>query len=98
MSKINTGLPDTVLAALAAACGFQIASNRTAGIDEWVLTAGHGATHHQHTGTRQEVCAFLMGYGAMQLQTTQILNELNSAHQKLILDMQARFSPREPYE
>lgn len=92
MSKIETEFPTAVLTALAAACGFHLVFDHSPGVDEWTLSTGHGAKYYQYIGTRQSVCAFLAGYAAMQIQTTQVLNELNSAHQKLILDMRARLS------
>lgn len=90
MSKIENNLPTEVLTALAKACGFSSAFDRSPGTDEWTLSAGHGATHVQHVGTRQSVCAFLTGYAAMQIKTTQILNDLDNANRRLILDMRAR--------
>ena len=90
MSKIENNLPTEVLTALAEALGFRVAFDRSPGTDEWTLSAGHGATYVHHVGTRQGVCAFLTGYGAMQLQTTQILNDLDNANRRLILDMRAR--------
>lgn len=79
-----------VLSVLAKACGFRVAFDRSPGADEWELSAGHGENHVQYVGTRQGVSAFLTGYGAMQLQTRQILNDLDSAHRKILLDMKTR--------
>jgi len=94
MSKIEDNLPTEVLTALAEACGFQVVFDRAPGTDEWTLTAGRfaGPLQYdvQYVGTRQSVCAFLTGYASMQLQTTQILNDLDRAHQGLILDMRER--------
>jgi hypothetical protein len=90
MSKIEDNLPAEVLTALAEACGFCITYDRSPGVDEWTLSAGHGKTHVQHVGTRQGVCAFLSGFATMQLQTSQILNDLDSAYRGLILDMRSR--------
>lgn len=87
MSKIDVDLPTEVLGALARACGFLLSYDRTPGADAWTLSHGHGPTYVQHVGTRQAVCAFLTGYADMQLQTTQILNELDSAQQRLIVDV-----------
>lgn len=87
MSKIENNLPTEVLTALAEACGFRIAFNRSPETDEWTLSHGHGPTCVQHVGTRQDVCAFLTGYADMRLQTTQILNDLDNAHRRLILDV-----------
>ena len=90
MSKIENNLPPEVLTALAEACGFRLAFDRSPGTDEWTLSVGHGVKHVQYVGTRQSVCAFLTGYAAMRLQTKQILNDLDSAHRVLILDIRNR--------
>lgn len=89
-SKIETSLPTEALTALAEACGFNVTVDRRPGTDEWTLSAGHGVKHVQYVGTRQSVCAFLTGYAAMRLQTAQILNDLDNAHRRLILDMRER--------
>lgn len=96
MSKIENNLPIEVLTALAEACGFRIALDHSPGANEWTLSHGHGATHVQHVGTRQDVCAFLTGYADMQLLTMQILNDLDNAHRRLILDMRARLDSTPP--
>ncbi len=91
MSKIDDELPAEVLTALAAACGFRLSC--ALGGDEWTLSHPHGAIHVEpveHVGTRKAVCAFLTGYADMQLQTTQILNDLDSAQRKLLSDMRGR--------
>lgn len=90
MNKIDDNLPTNVLSALAEACGFHLSYSRAPGTDEWTLSHGHGASHVQHVGTRKSVCAFLTGYADMRLQTTQILNEMSNAHQKLVLTMKMR--------
>jgi hypothetical protein len=90
MSKIDDNLHIEVLSALAKACGFSVAYDRSPGADTWTLSAGHGDEHLQYVGTRQCVCAFLHGYAAMRLQTTQILNELDNAQRRQILDMRSR--------
>lgn len=87
--KIDNNLPTEVLAALAKACGFRITFDSPEA-HEWTLSHEHVPTLVQHVGTRQDVCAFLTGYADMQLLTTQILNELDSANRNLILDMRAR--------
>ena len=98
MSKIDDNLPTEVLTALADACGFRIACDRTPGVDAWTLSqrlpAGTVTMHVEHVGTRQSVCAFLIGFSSMQLQTTQILNEIDGANRRLILDMMARLGGR----
>jgi hypothetical protein len=94
MHKIDSELPTEVLVALAKACGFSLAYERSSGADEWTLSHGHGVSHVQHVGTRKDVCAFLIGYADMQLTTTQILNDVESAHRKLIADMRDRLGPR----
>ena len=91
MSKIDDELPTEVLNALAVACGFHLSS--TPGVDEWTLSHPHGVIHTEpvhHVGTRKAICAFLTGYADMQLQTTQILNDFDSAQRKLILEMRGR--------
>ncbi len=88
--KIDDALPTEVLTALAASLGFQINFEHSPGVDEWELSGDLGLTRVQHVGTRRSVCAFLIGYSSMRLQTTQILNDLDRANQKLILDMRAR--------
>lgn len=90
MIKIETDLPLEVLVALADGCGFRAHFDRTPGVDEWVLSRGHGKTYKQFVGTARDVCAFLTGYAEMQLCTTQILNDLDNAHRRLILDMRTR--------
>jgi hypothetical protein len=90
ISKIETNLPTEVLTALAEACGFRVVFDRSPGADEWTLSHGHGVSHVQHVGTRQAVCAFLTGHADMRLITVQILNDLDSAHRRLILDMRTR--------
>ncbi len=90
MSKIETDMPTDVLACVAEACGFRVAYDRRPDADEWTLSRGHGVKHIQHAGTRQSVCAFLNGYAAMQLQTTQILNDMDNAHRRLVLEMRER--------
>ena len=94
MSRIENNLAAEVLTVLAEACGFCVAFDRSPGADEWTLSAGHGVKHVQYVGTRQSVCAFLTGYAAMQLQTTQILNDLDNAHRRLILDVRERLGTR----
>ena len=89
MSKIDDNLPTEVLTALAEALGFSVAFDRSPDTDKWTLSAGHGETYVQHVGTRQGVCAFLTGYAAMRLQTTQILNDFDNANRKLVLEMRA---------
>lgn len=90
MPKIEADLPLTVLNALAKGCGFRITYDHSPGADEWTLSAGHGATHVQYVGTRRDICAFLSGYAAMRIQTTQILNEIDNETRKLIVDMRTR--------
>lgn len=92
MRKINDDLPLDVLTALAEGYGFSVALSRPPDADEWVLTAGQGAKLVQHRGTRQSVCAFLTGYAAMLLQTTQILNEIDNGHRRIILGMRERLA------
>jgi hypothetical protein len=92
--KIETEMPTEVLVALAEACGFRLASDRVSGADEWTLSAGHGADHVQYVGTRQSVCSFLSGHVAMQAQTTKILNDLDNAHRRLVLDARGRLGQR----
>jgi hypothetical protein len=93
MSKIENNMPTEVLVAVAKACGFSVVVDRSPGADEWTLSHGHGVTHVQHVGTRQDVCAFLTGYADMRLLTTQMLNDLDNAHRSLILDMRDRLEP-----
>lgn len=90
MSKIDDSLPTEVLSALAEACGFRLSHDTASGVDAWTLSHGHGPTHVQHVGTRQNVCAFLAGYADMQLQTAQLLNELDRSHRSLVLDLRTR--------
>lgn len=92
MSKIDDNLPTEVLALLAKECGFSLAVSE--GAAEWKLSAKRKAGQTdfvvEYTGTRQSVCAFLTGYGAMHLVTTQLLNEIDSAHRELVLAMRSR--------
>ena len=90
MSNIENNMPTEVVVATAEACGLRISFDSSPGADEWTLSAGHGVRHVQYVGTRQSVCAFLNGYAAMLLQTTQILNDLDSANRRLILDVRDR--------
>ena len=90
IAKIDPDLPTVVLSTVAEACGFRIVYDHSPGADAWEISAGHGASHVQYVGTRQSVCAFLAGYAAMRLQTTQILNDLDAAHRRLIFDMRDR--------
>ncbi len=88
--KIETSVPVQILAALAEGCGFRSSYDRTPGADEWTLSAGHGDTHVQYVGTMQSVLAFLTGYAAMRMQTKQMLLDLSTTHERLILDMRTR--------
>lgn len=92
-NKIDDNLPTEVLTALAEGCGFRLAFDLPDG-NKWTLStsivAGQITVPLQHVGTRRSVCAFLIGYSSMRLQTTQILNDLDSANQKMILDMRER--------
>lgn len=92
-NKIDDDLPTEVLTALAEGCGFRLAFDLPDG-DKWTLStsivAGQITMPIQHVGTRRSVCAFLSGYSSMLLKTTQILNDLERANRKLLLDMRAR--------
>lgn len=90
MSALRMDAPVEVIVALAEACGFRVVYDRTPGVDSWTLSSGHGLTHTQHSGTQRDILAFLYGYAAMQLKTTQMLNELDNAHRRLILEMRRR--------
>jgi hypothetical protein len=90
VSKIETNLPTEVITALAEACGFSVAYDRSPGANTWTLSHGHGISYVQHTGTREAVCAFLIGYADMGLLTSQALNDLDNEKQKLILDVRVR--------
>lgn len=83
---INDSMPDNMINALAIALGFRIVLYA----DSCDLSIGHGTSHTTYTGTKRSVAAFLLGYGAMQLQTSQMLNDLDNAHRRLIIDMRAR--------
>jgi hypothetical protein len=90
VTNIDDNLPEVVLIALAEALGFRIAYARQPGVDEWTLSAGHGVNHVQYVGTRASVCAFLAGYAAMKLQTTQMLNDMDNAHRRMVIEMRDR--------
>jgi hypothetical protein len=89
--KILDDVPDDVLASLAATCGVRMAYDHTPGADEWTLSwtqpAGPIDMTVEYVGTRRSVCAFLMGYSAMQIQTRQILSDLDRAGHGLIHDV-----------
>jgi hypothetical protein len=78
--KIDEGMPDEVMRLLAESLGFQLSRDVRPGTDEWILSAGHGATCVQHAGTRRGVCAFLTGFSTMQRKTAQLLNDLERAN------------------
>lgn len=90
-TKIHDELPDDVLAALADACDLHLSYDHAPGTDEWTLSgslpAGPVNMAVEYVGTRRSVCAFLMGYSTMQLQTRQILHEIDRANRDRILDM-----------
>lgn len=90
MNKIDDSLPTPVLSALAEACGFRLSHDVAPGVDAWTLSHDHGPSRIQHVGTRQNVCAFLAGYADMQLQTSQLFNELDKDHRSLVLDLRTR--------
>lgn len=90
ITRIDDHPSDRRISLLAEACGFRIASDRTPGADEWTLSTGHGASHVQYRGTRQDVCAFLVGYSTMQARATEMLRDLGERQQQLIDLMQRR--------
>lgn len=92
--KIDTELPLEVLVALAKACGFSVHYDRTPGVDSWKVCHRHSPTNIEHVGTRQAICAFLTGYADMQMLTTQILNDVDNAGRRLVLEMRERLGQR----
>lgn len=92
MGYIRTELPPEVVVALASACGFKVSYERRPGEDKWVLSAGHGVKRVEHVGTKEVISAFLSGYASMQMQTTQILIDMEIANRKLLQDMRDRFA------
>lgn len=84
MPKIDGDLPTSVLNALAESFGFRLVYDRTPNTDEWILSAGHGALHVQHVGTRQNICAFLAGYASMHQHARGLLDTLNKLNRELV--------------
>jgi hypothetical protein len=87
--KIDDELPVAVLDAIAHALGFRVFYDRREDVDEWTLSAGHGASHVQYVGTRKSICAFLAGYGAMRARAVQMLNDAERANKNTIADCRA---------
>ena len=90
ITRIDDPPSDRTLSLLAEAILNPHASDRTPGADEWTLSTGHGASHAQYRGTRQDVCAFLVGYSTMQAKATEMLRDLGERQQQLIDLMQRR--------
>lgn len=90
MTKIDDNLPLEVLSLFAEALGFRLSFDHAPDADEWTASAGHGVTYVQYVGTRKSMCAFLTGYGAMRLQTAQIINEVEMANNALISAMRSK--------
>lgn len=84
MTKIDVDVPISVIGALAEALGFRALYDRRDNVDEWTISKGHGTDHVQYVGTRASVSAFLQGYSAMSLATSQILNDLDNGNRRLI--------------